>query len=394
MSYKLSIIIPCYNCASTLKEAVDSCYLQDLTEDEFEIIMVDDGSHDETAAVMTTLSREHKNIRLITHPENRGGGAARNTGIRAALGEVIYCLDSDNFFAPRSVKPMLFYLAATKADGVAFYERRFFIGSNTAKYTAHYNHITDRPIELIDLFNDSGTLLDNFFYTKLAYEKTTGYPEHHGFDTQSFEMRFLSAGNQVYVTKDSFFWHRQAGGQKSYFERVYESGEFSLNRYYIFEDIMHLFSKEAREFIFAFDIFGRSKLGTENLMGALVNQFTDVPEAVFIPNYRRYLNPQGRHEYQADFPNDLIINAILVYRAHNYLEATKIYQQYLTESGPNAIIYYNILRCTIGVSGVAAPSIEKQTKEAALHFILKQQRIDLNPNWLKRLIYKIVTFVR
>src|SRR5680860_542870 len=147
MSLKLSIIIPCFNCESTLREAVDSCFQQNLKEADFEILMIDDGSEDKTRNVMELLAAEHKNVHLIFHKKNKGGGAARNTGIHNAKGEIIYCLDSDNVFAPYSVKPMLEYLVTSATDGVAFHERRFFLGNNKKKYKSHFN-ITDTTITI------------------------------------------------------------------------------------------------------------------------------------------------------------------------------------------------------------------------------------------------------
>jgi len=394
MSYKLSIIIPCYNCASTLKEAVDSCYIQDMTEEEFEIIMVDDGSKDETASVMAALSKEHKNIRLITHPENRGGGAARNTGIKASAGEIIYCLDSDNFFAPSSVKPILSYLEETKADGVAFYERRFFIGSNTKKYHSHFNQIQERPIKLFDLFNDSGTLLDNFFYTRLAYNKTTGYPEHHGFDTQAFEMRFLSTGNMVRVAPDSIFWHRQASGSKSYFERVYESGEYSLNMYYIMEDIMHLLSDEARNLILNFNVFNETKLGTKNLLATVIEQFKNSELELFKQDYLDYLKPDGFETYHAEHGDrDILIHALWLYRHGNYQEASLAFMSLLAEHKTSLILQFNTLRCSVGASRGKPYLVEKETLNIAQKFNLKKQKIELNPNLFKKLAYKLKTLL-
>ena len=169
MKLQLSIIIPCYNCEKTLREAVDSCYTQELSNDEFEIVMVDDGSSDDTWTLMEQLATERPNIRLVFHEINKGGGAARNTGIKEAQGQIIYCLDSDNVFAPNSVLPMLDYLDEKKVDGVAFYERRFFFGTNLKRYNTHIN-ISKEIITLIDLFNKSNTLLDNFFFTKTSFK--------------------------------------------------------------------------------------------------------------------------------------------------------------------------------------------------------------------------------
>lgn len=266
---KLSIIIPCYNCEKTLKESVDSCYKQGLSNDVFEIIMVDDGSADGTRELMQKLSLEHQNIRLFFHEVNKGGGAARNTGIKEARGEIIYCLDSDNVFADNSVQPMLEYLQTHKLDGAVFHERRFFIDTDFSNYTTFRNSVLDRVIQFGDLFNDSQTLLDNFFYTKKSFLKTAGYPEHHGFDTQCFEMRYLLAGNSVRIVPESYFWHRQGMAEPSYFERVHNAGLFSINYILMFEEFFHIFSENLSEALISYPIFSTNKSYSENIIATV-----------------------------------------------------------------------------------------------------------------------------
>ena len=84
---ELSIIIPCYNCENTLREAVESCYIQGFREDEFEIVMVNDDSKDATSLVMKELASEHSNIRTHYHDTNQGGGATRNTATKISSSE-------------------------------------------------------------------------------------------------------------------------------------------------------------------------------------------------------------------------------------------------------------------------------------------------------------------
>jgi hypothetical protein len=264
MALRLSIIIPCYNCADTLKDAVTSCYTQDLALEDFEIILVDDGSSDNTRDVINEIVLTHKNCRAIFHDTNRGGGAARNTGIKHSTGRFIYCLDSDNLFAPHSVLPMLTHLETTDSDGAVFYERRFFFGNTITRYTTHINTIQGRSIVLHDLFT-SDVLLDNFFFSRNAYDKTQGYPEHHGFDTQCFEARFLAAGNTANVVPGSIFYHRHGTNEPSYFERVHDAGLFSVNMMLILEEVLHLFSKEAIEELVQFPLFTKTRSDGENI---------------------------------------------------------------------------------------------------------------------------------
>jgi glycosyltransferase involved in cell wall biosynthesis len=94
----VSVIIPSYNRKWILREAIDSVLTQDFTD--FELIVVDDGSTDGTHA---SISDYGAAIRYI-HQENRGVSAARNTGIRAARGELIALLDSDDTWLPGKLK--------------------------------------------------------------------------------------------------------------------------------------------------------------------------------------------------------------------------------------------------------------------------------------------------
>ena len=92
---KLSIIIACYNDHLYLEEAVQSARAQ--TWENKEIILVDDGSNEETKIVIENLKPK---IDILITQENQGVSAARNKGIKAATGEYILILDSDDYFEP------------------------------------------------------------------------------------------------------------------------------------------------------------------------------------------------------------------------------------------------------------------------------------------------------
>lgn len=96
---KLSIIVPIYNVEKYLRKCVDSILDQDLSSDEYEIILVDDGSPDNCGAIADGYARQHINIKVI-HQKNGGLSVARNTGINAATGDYIQFVDSDDFLEP------------------------------------------------------------------------------------------------------------------------------------------------------------------------------------------------------------------------------------------------------------------------------------------------------
>ncbi len=96
----VSVIIPAYNIAEYLSESIDSVLNQ--TYQHFEVIIVDDGSTDNTADVVNKYVKSQANVKYI-HQENKGPGAARNKGIKEAKGEYIAFLDADDIWFPEKV---------------------------------------------------------------------------------------------------------------------------------------------------------------------------------------------------------------------------------------------------------------------------------------------------
>jgi len=94
----VSIIIPTYNRAALLPRAIQSIQKQDVLE--IEIIVIDDGSTDETQSLLHKMNEPR--LRCIRFPENKGIGAARFTGVEAARGALIAFLDSDDEWTEES----------------------------------------------------------------------------------------------------------------------------------------------------------------------------------------------------------------------------------------------------------------------------------------------------
>jgi glycosyltransferase involved in cell wall biosynthesis len=103
---KLSVIIPMYNVEQYLEKCVSSVCEQDFLEDDFELILVDDESPDNSLAVAITLSTNIKNIKIISQ-KNKGLGGARNTGILNATGVYLLFLDSDDWLLPNVLRELV-----------------------------------------------------------------------------------------------------------------------------------------------------------------------------------------------------------------------------------------------------------------------------------------------
>ncbi|MBS3141901.1 glycosyltransferase [Candidatus Woesearchaeota archaeon] len=95
---KFSVIVPTYNRAELLVQCLESLAKQRVSKKEYEVIVVDDGSSDETPAVVNAF-RNRMQLRSVIHSRNRGVAAARNSGIRAARGRYIAFV-ADDYEAP------------------------------------------------------------------------------------------------------------------------------------------------------------------------------------------------------------------------------------------------------------------------------------------------------
>jgi glycosyltransferase involved in cell wall biosynthesis len=101
---EVSVIIPVYNTELFLEDCLNSVLAQ--TFSDFEIIAVDDGSTDNSAAIVEQFAAKDNRI-VIIHQENKGLSEARNTGIKAACGNWITFVDSDDMLAPRFLQKLL-----------------------------------------------------------------------------------------------------------------------------------------------------------------------------------------------------------------------------------------------------------------------------------------------
>ena len=97
---RVSVVMPVYNEESVIGDILDQVAAQPLVD---EIIVVDDGSTDDTAAIV----RAHSATRLVAHPYNIGNGAAVKSGIRAASGEIILLMDADGQHPPAEIPSLL-----------------------------------------------------------------------------------------------------------------------------------------------------------------------------------------------------------------------------------------------------------------------------------------------
>ena len=114
----LSIIIPVYNTELYVEKCVHSCETQDVDKDEYEIVIVNDGSNDNSLEIVNRLANDYSNIRIFSQ-DNSGLSAARNTGMKNAVGDYLMFVDSDDWIAENCLGMLTQKLRDERPDALA-----------------------------------------------------------------------------------------------------------------------------------------------------------------------------------------------------------------------------------------------------------------------------------
>ena len=124
MSVKISVIVPVYNAASTLRKCVDSLLAQTLND--FEVLLVDDGSTDESSTICDEYAGKNSRVKAF-HKANGGVSSARQFGIDHAQGEYTIHADTDDWVEPEMLEDLYKKAKETDADMVIcdFYENTY-----------------------------------------------------------------------------------------------------------------------------------------------------------------------------------------------------------------------------------------------------------------------------
>ena len=172
---KLSIIVPIYNVAPYLRKCVDSLLAQDISD--YEIILIDDGSTDDSGAIADEIVKEaigngqwaidnesnrpspianRPTLRVI-HQENAGLSAARNSGVKVATGDYILFVDSDDYLQPNVLGALMEQVEREQLDVLRFrYQNVRESGEAFAPYKdmTNYNDYSSTPTDGLTFLNE------------------------------------------------------------------------------------------------------------------------------------------------------------------------------------------------------------------------------------------------
>lgn len=171
----ISIVIPAYNAGNFIAKCIESCLAQSYKD--FEIIVVDDGSIDNTSVIVKSFCEHLPSVVKYFYKNNEGVSSARNFGIINARGRYVAFLDSDDVYLPDKLENSIDFMVKNDFDWIC------------TAFTKIYNDISEERRIVYSGFLDEGTneirLLDNgvFFFSNLAIQTSTVILKKSCFDT-------------------------------------------------------------------------------------------------------------------------------------------------------------------------------------------------------------------
>lgn len=213
MSTELSVILPVYNVKPFLEEAVRSVYNQGA--ESLEVIAVDDGSDDGSAAILDELSKKHSSLTVIRQ-ENRGLSAARNAGCKAASGRYVYFLDSDDRLKSGSLPAILDRMVANSAEIATFSGRCIDDSDASADCGDKYmKPAIPQPIAGGELFeamierNNYSAVISTYLYDRhFLMKHNLQFSEGYIHEDEAYTARALGLAQRVLSFSDVIYFHR------------------------------------------------------------------------------------------------------------------------------------------------------------------------------------------
>ncbi len=237
---QISIIVPIYNVREYLPSCVDSLLANDTRD--CEIILVDDGATDGCGVLCDQYAREHPELIRVVHQDNGGLGAARNTGIEAAAGEWLLCVDSDDKIHPGTLAALK-SAATPDLDVVGF---QFFADNGVDPPTPQTAY--PAPGAAFTLEQRKDYLLAppsawmRMWRKALFLDNGIRYPSKVWYEDIRTTVKLEAAARRILILPDSFYYYLSRPGS------IMNNSKLDRNReiFLAMDDILEWFRKTGR----------------------------------------------------------------------------------------------------------------------------------------------------
>lgn len=201
----LSVIIPVYNVEKYLKRCLESILVQ--SWNDYEIILVDDGSTDSSPLICDSYAEKYAMIRVI-HKENKGLSDTRNRGIEQAFGEYVYFPDSDDWLEPNTFSELSDVIEELTYDIISF--NREFVTSEEDKLISAKSRIQKLSgkqalLEMLNQGDVTGFANDKIYRKKLFLDNDIEFPVGKYYEDLGTNYKLFLKATKVYVTNQKYY---------------------------------------------------------------------------------------------------------------------------------------------------------------------------------------------
>lgn len=203
----ISIIVPVYNVEKYIRRCVDSLINQ--TYKNLEIILIDDGSPDNSGAICDEYAKLDNRVKVI-HKENGGVSSARNAGLDSASGEYIGFMDSDDYITPDMYEVLYNNMVDNDADiSMGIYA----LENNKGEFISHYrydvNEVFDKAQTIAEMLKQvkyTCSLCDKLFSSKLVGDIRFDKDISHNEDLLFAYQLMKKSNKAVYISKPMYYY--------------------------------------------------------------------------------------------------------------------------------------------------------------------------------------------
>lgn len=213
----LSFIIPAYNCARYIGTCLDSVLAQGLDKNDYEVIVINDGSTDDTEQIVRAYCLGNENFRLISTP-NQGAGLARNEGIVRAGGRYVYFMDADDRLLPGGMKTLIdcYVVPEGYPDVVSFFAHtvdRYYRDEEWERIRPHALLFKGSPVECAQMRGVSNSIWSQLISRKLLEVKHLVFSNHKIGEDMLFMLRLYRTEDATVLATslDIYRYHVRTG---------------------------------------------------------------------------------------------------------------------------------------------------------------------------------------
>ena len=211
---QLSIIVPVYNVEKYIRPCIESIFKQGLDDNDFEVIIVNDGTPDRSMEMIADIIQQHYNITVINQ-ENQGQSIARNNGIQIARGDYILFIDSDDLLIDNTLPYLLDKAISSKADiivadftekddnGIAAFPHNPFHQKNGIIQDVNGTYLLSKP-----LFHGFSCVWRHLYKKDFLFRNNLRFTPHIHYEDTAFTYQCYAKAGQCLIVNWIFIIYR------------------------------------------------------------------------------------------------------------------------------------------------------------------------------------------